>query len=382
MIQTGIHSQCPTAERIWVEVDRNLWKQNYKAISKTVSPVLVAPVLKANGYGLGAREAAAAFCRAGASMIVVSCLKEALEISGICPEILLLGAPVPDEIPAIIENNFAATVPDFETASHFSRCAGLLGTNASVHIKIDTGMGRLGIPVDTAEQEIKQIFSLPHLTIEGIYSHFAAAGLQDKETERQHSSMKTLLAQLQHGGITFSKIHIANSTATAGIREATKLPFTMVRCGLDLHGAHLSITPRPYIVEPVMTLKARLASVRTLPAGASVSYGRTYRIEKPEGERIGVVAIGYADGYPRCLSNKGEMLVRGKRCRVIGRVCMDYTMISLENVPHAKTGDEVVIIGKQKEDCISLAEVARTAETIPYEIICSLGPRVTRHYIN
>jgi alanine racemase len=155
----------------------------------------------------------------------------------------------------------------------------------------------------------------------------------------------------------------------------------MVRSGIDLQGGHFSAQPCPYATRPVLSLKARLLTVRHMPMGAPIGYNRTYRVSKAAGERIGVVSIGYADGYPRHLSNKGVVLVRGQRCPVVGLVCMDYTMISLENVPDAQVGDDVAVIGQQGDEMVSLAEVARAAETIPYELMCSLGPRVERRYV-
>ena len=366
--------------RSWAEIDLSAWRDNFRAVAAAVAPAGVAPVIKANAYGLGARAAGQEFCRAGARFLVVSCIHEALELVDNHTAVLLLGGPLPEEIPCILEAGVSVSVPDLETARLISATARELGCRARVHLKIDTGMGRLGLPLAQARDIIRRIAALPALELEGIYSHFPAALRHDALTLGQVRGLAALIGELEDDGIRFRFRHIANSTATAGLPQATRPPFNMVRCGIDLHGAHLSITPRPYRTRPVLNLKARLLAVRRLPPGTTVSYGRTYRVEHPQGERIGVVTIGYADGYPRCLSNRGQMLVQGDRCRVVGRVCMDYTMVSLENVPAARVGDTVVIIGRQGNETIPLAEVARTAETIPYEIICGLGTRVKRFY--
>ena len=190
-----------------------------------------------------------------------------------------------------------------------------------------------------------------------------------------------LVQDLAAAGLHFNCRHLASSMAVTDIPAACRAPLNMVRCGIDLHCGHLSRLPRAYATRPVFTLKTRLLAVRTLPCGATVGYNRTYTVADPAGERIGVVAIGYADGYPRHLSNQGTMLVRGRRCRVTGIVCMDYTMISLANVPDADVGDEVVVIGTQAGETVSITEVAKAGGTIAYEILCGLGSRVERRYL-
>lgn len=369
------------ASRVWAECDPSAWRHNLRALREYVSPTAVAAVLKANAYGLGARRAAAVLARGGIDYFAVSCLNEALQIADFGVPVLILGGSIPDESDCIIQQGLTATVSDLEMAEHLAARARFLGRSCRVHLKIDTGMGRLGFPVAAAKAPVRRIARMDGLVLEGIYSHFAASGLHDESTSTQYRTLAGLINELAGEGIHFRYRHIANSTAIAGIPAVRNDPFNMVRSGLDLHGAHLSVIPRSYKTRPVLqALKTRLVSVRHLPRGATVSYGRTYEVTRPEGERIGVAAVGYADGYPRCLSNQGAMLVGGKRCPVVGRVCMDYTMLRLDDVPEAQTGDEVVVIGRQGEAQISLGEVARQAETIPYEILCSIGVRVQRRY--
>lgn len=367
--------------RVWVNCDPLAWRHNLQAIRAHVEPAAVCAVLKANAYGLGARRAAQELAAAGVDYLAVSCLPEALEINDFSPPVLILGGSLKDESEAIIANGITATVANVQMAEELDAKARALGKKCTVHVKIDTGMGRLGLPVDEALAPVRRIAEMPGLHVEGMYSHFAAAGYHDEITAAQYRKLAGLIRELQSNSIHFRFCHIANSTAIAGIETVCRPPFSMVRSGLDLHGAHLSVIPRPYPTRPVLqSLKTRLIAVRTLPRGTTVSYGRTYRVASPNGERIGVAAVGYADGYPRYLSNQGKMLVGGRKCPVLGRVCMDYTMLLLDDVPDAQAGDEVVVIGTQENETISLGDVAREAETIPYDILCALGPRVQRRY--
>lgn len=378
---SAVSAQPSGIYRVWIECDESAWAHNFRAIRKHVDPCTLIPVLKANAYGLGAEVAATSLARAGAQLFSVSSLYEARQIRGAGVPVLILGGVLPGEIPQILQDGFTSTVADFAMARLLDAEARRVGCRAKIHMKVDTGMGRLGFRGLEAVDAARALTELPGLELEGIYSHFAAAGRRDALTTRQHESLAELIQALADAGITFRFRHIASSAAIAGIAETRHPPFNAVRSGLDLCGAHLSITPRPYTTRPVMTaLKSRLLSVRHLPVGATVGYGRTYTVSRPGGQRIGTVAIGYADGYPRCLSNFGHMLVRGRRCPVVGRICMDYSMVLLDDVPDARSGDEVVVIGRQGEAEVTLNEVARAAETIPYEIISCLGARIERQY--
>lgn len=368
--------------RVWAEIDVRVWEENFRAIAKVVAPAEVLAVVKANAYGMGAREASQAFARAGARYLAVACIEEGRELLDLGLPVLLLGALLPTEIPVVVGTGLVPSVPDFATAQQLSDAARAIGRTIPVHIQIDTGMGRLGIVLPNARDEVLAISRLPGIRPEGIYTHFPAAGVRDARTYGQITEFAGLIHELREAGCTFQWRHMGNSAAVAGLPEACRAPFNMVRPGLDLHGAHLSCTLRPYTVRPVFSLKSRLVGVRRLPHGATVSYGRTYGVTCPDGECIGTVAVGYADGYPRALSNGGTMSVRGCPCSVVGMVCMDYTMISLNHVPEACPGDEVTVIGNRGEEGVSLAAAARTAGTIPYELMCQLGPRVLRRYIH
>ena len=358
-----------------------MWRRNYRSIAAAIRPAELVPVIKANAYGLGAVEAARAFRAAGAKRFAISCLEEGLQLSAFGLPTLLLGAVLSEEIPEILQAGLIAPITDVEVAGLVSRTAERLRCNAVVHLKIDSGMGRLGISLANARQVIPEIVALPRLKVEGIFSHFPAAELADAPTAAQVAAVTDLIADLQEMGIVFRFKHMANSPAVAHVPCAFRSPFNMARTGIDLHG-HLSADCAPYELKPVVTLKTRLVAVRHLPSGATVSYGRNYTVTDPAGERIGVLAIGYADGYPRHLSGCGTVLVRGTRCPVRGNVCMDFTMVSLQDVPDAEVGDEAVLFGTQGERSLDINEVAEAACTISYELTCRLGPRVKRIYLN
>jgi len=364
--------------RIWAEIDCRQWKRNYKAFARQVEPLFVVPVLKSDGYGLGAGEAAQAFRQAGAKRIAVATLDEAKQLRNSGLEIQFLGVPEPDEIPFIVKNGWIGSVPDIETANLFTRAAVSLNRTAFVHILIDSGMGRLGFLHDQAKEAITYIASLPGVTVEGLYSHFPAAEKGDAFAHEQIKAIDRLKRELTISGINPPYCHMANSYAVSAIPESYRHPFNMVRPGIELHGVSdkgINLIPG---INPVITLKARLVSVRKLPAGHTIGYNRTYTLKQDS--LIGTIAAGYADGYPRSLSNKGKVLIRGYKCPVIGSVCMDYIQVLLDDVPQAKKGEEVVLAGQQKEANIPVEQLAHEAGTIAYEILTRLGHRVERCY--
>jgi len=359
-----------------LEIDLNLLRDNYQKIAKAVSPLNVIPVLKANAYGLGVRPIATALAESGASVFALAELSEALEITDLGIPLQILGAILEDDIPEIICNGIIAPVSDMEGAKMLSVEALKQKCIANCHVSVDTGMGRLGVLQNHAEAFIRELVKLPALNISGIYSHFPFAYEDYDFSCHQVTALIQLIDKLKLDGIEFETIHMANSDGIHNIKPSTQAPFNMVRTGINLYGCFDLDGRKTIELKEILTLKSKLVSVRELPWGSSIGYGRSYRL--PKTMNVGTVAIGYADGLPLSMSNSGRMRINGIDCPIIGRVSMDYTTISLENVPDAKVGDEVICLG----DGITVAEWAKSKGTITYEIICSIGNRVQRNYIN
>lgn len=363
------------APRVWVEVNLARLVENYHAIGRMVAPLDVMPVLKANAYGLGCEPIARALAAAGAPCFGVAEVREAIPLLQLGRPVHILGAILAEEVELMVATALVAPVGDFSTAQALSAEACRQGTVARAHILIDSGMGRLGIPLAQAQETICRIADLPNLRLEGLYSHFPYAYGDAAFSCEQIASVARLLRRLAAGGISFSAIHIANSDGVNNIAASCAEPFTMVRTGINLYGAFDLEGRRRLALSPVLTLKSRLVQIRRLPAGSTIGYGCSHVL--PTDTCVGTVAVGYADGFPLALSNRGYVLIRGRRCLVLGRVSMDYITVSLEAVPESQVGDEVVCLGEG----IAIAEWAEARNTIAYDVICSFGNRVVRTYV-
>ena len=341
-------------------------------LNQAVAPQEVMAVLKAGAYGLGAKKVASALIDAGARRLAVADLHEALELKTHAVPILILGDLIPEEIKPAIESGFELPLGSLEKAQLISEEAQRKHCNVNVHLVIDSGMGRLGIPIEQALEDIQEINQLDGLNLVGLYSHFPVAYTDRDFSLEQIHLMKKLLADLSECGINFDWIHIANSDGIQNIPEACVSPFNLVRTGLNLYGCFDLEGERRVDLQEVVSLKSRLVRVRSLNAGSTLGYGRTYKLEQDQ--LVGTVAIGYADGFP--MSENAGVIVRGQFCLVLGRVSMDYITIDLTKVPEAQSGDDVTCIGEG----ISISDWARWKGTLTYEIICSLGKRVKRLY--
>lgn len=369
--------------RVSVEIDLDALKRNYAKISARVKPADVLSVLKANAYGLGVAEYAKALFDAGCCAFGVAEPYEALELIKILKEsrerveVQILSSVLPDEIEPMVKSGVVLPVVDLSSALLINAAAEKIKKVAKVHIKIDTGMGRLGIPVADAFATVNEIIKLPNLDCEGIFSHCATAyDPKDPATTRQIKAFKSLLADLNKNGVKFRKIHIAASDAINNFPETTKKPFNIVRTGINLHGSFDPNGRKALKLEPVLTLKTRVAQVRELPAGTTLGYGRTWCLNSPH--KIATVSAGYADGFPLAISNRGFVFIGGKRCKILGRISMDYTTVDVTDVPDVKAGDEVICFGKCADDSITPDDWAEIKGTHAYDIICSLGNRVER----
>lgn len=367
--------------RVKLEVDLGKLSENFLEIRRRVAPAQVAAVLKANAYGLGVLPVAETVRAAGAAMFGVAEINEAIELVPLGLPVQILGNLLPDEIAPAVEYGLICPLNDLEMARRISAEAVRQNRVVRGAVTVDSGMGRLGLQVAEAAPEILAMRGLPNLELHAIYSHFSTAYLRyDDYSLQQLTRFKTLLAELAGAGLTFPEVHMAASDALNNFPESTRPPFTLARCGINMYGYYDNSVQQSMQLAPVVELKTRLAAVRTLRAGASIGYGRMHRLLRDT--RVGTIAAGYADGLPLALSNRGYVLVRGRLCPVLGRISMDYTTISLDDVPEAVPGDEVVCFGRQGDRFLPLEEWAPLKGTHAYELLCSIGTRVRRVYRN
>ena len=372
--------------RVWVEASLGKLESNFRRIAAAVKPAQVLCVMKANAYGLGVLPFARALAKTGAAGFGVAEPFEALQLidamkAGDLAEkpVQILSSILPDEIEPMVEAGVTLPVIDLATARLISYAARRLKTVAKVHFKLDTGMGRLGILAKDAPRTIRAVKRLPNLDCEGIFSHCPMAyDPANPFTERQIDLFKSILAELAKDGIKFRKVHIAASDAINNFPRASRPPFNLVRTGINLHGSFDPNGQRALKVEPVLTLKTRIAQVRTLPAGTTLGYGRTWCLNRPT--RVATISAGYADGLPLALSNRGHVIIRGAVCPVIGRISMDYTTVDATDAPDAQPGDEVICLGGSGKSKVTPDDWGVLKGTHAYEIICSLGSRVERIY--
>ena len=366
--------------RVQLEVDLDTLRANFGKIARTVAPCAVLAVLKANAYGLGVRPIAKALAAAGATRFGVAELHEALELVDLGLPVHILGGVLPEEIEPAVGAGLILAITDRATAGRISSESLRQGRVTRCHFKIDTGMGRLGILADEAEALIRDVQRLPGLDCEGIYTHFPMAYHSGSVfTEQQIRIFVALLEQLERVGVRFHLRHIANSDAINNFPRTYQPPFNAVRTGINLYGCFDLEGRRVLDLHSVLTMKTRLTAVRDLPAGMTIGYGCSITLARPT--RVGTVSAGYADGLPTALSNGGHVLVHGRPCPVLGRVSMDYTTVDLNAVPEAQYGDEVICLGGSGAAQVSVEQWARLKGTHPYEVICSIGSRVERRYV-
>jgi alanine racemase len=372
------------ARPTWAEVDLGAVAHNVQAIQGLLQPqTKLMAIVKANGYGHGALQIARTALKHGAEYLGVATLSEGVRLreQGIEAPIIVLGFTPTDQVQEVLDYNITTTLYTLEMAEALSKAATARGERAIGHVKIDTGMGRIGFHTDKASVEvIKKIVSLPGLCVEGLFTHFSAADEEDKSyTRKQLTIFKEFISQLEQEGIHIPLKHAANS---AGLIDMPETHFDMVRAGIILYGLYPSEEVQRNRIKliPAMTLKTRVSFVKNVDAGDCISYGRKYTAQS---ERvIATLPIGYADGYPRSLTHKSQVLLGGRRVPTVGTICMDQLMVDVSSVPQVKIDDEAVIFGNQGQECITVEEIAGKLHTINYEIVCMLSERVPRVYIN
>ena len=365
----------------WAEIDLDALSHNIREIRRvTDARAGIMAVVKANGYGHGAVEVSRVVLENGAARLAVARSAEGVELrmAGIGAPVLVMGYTPVKMIREIAEYKLEQVVYGSDYALELNDQAGRMGVKIPVHIKIDTGMGRLGVVAvcGSAVEEVKKIAALPHLQTEGIFTHFASADSADKTyTKTQMESFLNLLESLRREGLEFPLKHCANSAAIIDLPECG---LNLVRAGISLYGLYPSeeVHKGRLDLHPVMSMKTRVAQVKEVPPGFSVSYGCTYIT--PQKTAIATLPVGYADGYSRLLSSNGEVLVKCRRAPIVGRICMDQCMIDVGHIAGVTSGDEVVLFGRQVSSVLPVEEVARWIGTINYEVVCMVSSRVPR----
>ena len=364
----------------WAEINLAAIAYNIKQVKKLAgNKVDILAVVKADAYGHGAIKVAQKLKKCGVEYFGVATIREAIDLrkNKINRPILVLSPAAPHELSALISYKITPTIADIKTAIYFNKKLRRLGKKIPVHIKIDTGMGRIGFWHKDALNCIKRLSKLNNVILEGIFTHFPSADDDEKFTNSQIALFQELNSNLERNGIIIALKHMANSIAV--IRNKRSY-LNLVRPGLMIYGLYSDTRQKRLIkLKPAMSFKTRITYLKEVGAGRSISYGRTFFTKK--NMKIATLPVGYADGYNRLLSNKADVLIKGKRCPVVGRVCMDHTMVDVTKV-NAKLGDEVVLIGKQGDSEISAEEISKICSTISYEVVCWVSKRVPRIYVD
>lgn len=372
----------------WLEIDRNALIHNLNQIRRRIGPhPQLMAVIKANAYGHGAGEVATICQQAGADYFGVATLNEALALrhSGIHLAILVLGYTPAWLAETLVKEQIAATVYDLETVHALAAAAHHAQTRAVVHVKVNTGMNRLGLPLEAVADFVRALHNLPTIKVEGIFTHFADADQPVQEfAQAQLARFSAVLATLESAALRPPLVHAANSAATLTLPAAH---FDLVRCGIALYGLHPDqvTAPLPAAFQPVLSWKARVAQVRTLTPNEGIGYGRTFVTQQPT--VTAMIPVGYADGFPRAPQHWGSVLIHGQPAPILGRVCMDQTIVDVTAIEQAATqagragvrqGDEVVLIGRQGEATLTAEQIGRRFGTINYEVVSRILARVPR----
>lgn len=365
----------------WVEVSLDALRHNIGAFRQALpADISLMAVVKADAYGHGAVKVAQEAMDCGVDYIGVAFLDEGLELrrAGVTAPILVLGYTPPEGIVPAVEHDITLTVfhDELWPALDLIREGKL-----SVHVKIDTGMGRLGLQADEeAISFLERAVRHPSLNVEGVYTHFASADEADKAyTLEQHGKFERIIGHFRDSGVLFRYVHTGNSAA--GI-DCPELSYNMVRLGIGMYGLYPSgeVNRERVKLEPVMSIKTQMSHIKTLPGDSGISYGVIYRTQGEE--TIATLPIGYADGYSRMLSQKVHALVRGRRVPIVGRICMDQCMANVSGIENPTKDEEVVLMGRQGEEVVSAEELADLLGTVNYEITCMISHRVPRVYVS
>lgn len=373
-----------TYSRAYAAVDLDAVVHNITEMKKGIGrDTKIMAVIKTDGYGHGAVPIAKELEElpfVWGYAVATAEEGQILRRHRIQKPILVLGASFPEQFPVLAEQGMRPNVYSLNMALQIENAMEKTGKKLPIHIKIDTGLSRLGFPMTKeAVEDIVRIHAMPHILLEGVFTHFAKADARDKTmADQQFQSFLHMKEKLREKGVLPTLCHISNS---AGIIDLPKANLDLVRAGISLYGLWPSdeVQKERMALRPVMSLKSRIVFLKELEAGRTISYGATYTVTRPS--RIATIPIGYGDGYPRSLSNKGSVLIHGKRAPICGRICMDQFMVDVTEIPEAAEGDEVVLIGKSGEDIITMEELGELSGRFNYELACCLNKRVPRIYL-
>lgn len=362
----------------FAEIDIGAIRHNLEIIAHIVkSDTKILGVVKADAYGHGMTEVSKAIADC-VDYFGVASIDEAANLRrmGIKKPILVVGAILPEEIEGVLRFNVIQTVSDMDVPRKLSKIARAKNKTVKVHVKIDTGMGRIGFWHENAIGFIKKIAGLKNIVIDGIFTHFPNAEADKVFTYSQISNFKRLVEDLWDNNIDIPVKHTANSIGLVDFKDSH---MNMVRPGLMMYGIYpkKSLMKNIYL-RPALTFKTKIIYLKSAPKGRPISYGMTYVTRKPT--KIATIPVGYGDGYSRHFSNKAEVLIKGVRCPIVGRVCMDMSMVDVGHLKNVKIGDDVILIGRQGREIIRAEELAGLINTIPYEVLCNIGHRVPRIY--
>ncbi|MBQ7580339.1 MAG: alanine racemase [Clostridia bacterium] len=367
-------------KRVYAEIDLGNLVHNLNSVKARTNTEVMA-VVKTDAYGHGAVECSKTLLQNGFCNFAVATAEEAIELceNGVTGRILILGYVFPEDYPSLLEKDVRLTVFDIETAGQIDSAAKALGKRAKIHLKIDTGMGRIGfLPDEKSFSQIVEISKLPNVEIEGIFTHFACADMADKSfTEKQRAVFESFVKKLEDAGVNIPIRHDCNS---AGAMEFDGGFLDMVRSGIINYGLYPSdeVKFEKYDIKPVMSLISHVTLVKEVEAGFTVSYGSTFVAERKT--KLATVPVGYGDGYPRSLSNCGIVLINGKRAPIAGRVCMDQFMVDVTDIPDVERGSRVTLVGEDGEERITVEELSALCGRFNYEFVCDINKRVPRVY--
>ena len=372
----------------WAEISISKLRRNFERVRELAGARRVMAVVKADAYGHGAAQVAKVLAEANASWFGVATVEEALELrkAGVTQPILLLGGLYMSDPAHLVEYNLTPSVSSTARLDTYAECARRFGRPIEFHLKVDTGMGRLGVPLDHLGAFLKHYRELQGLRMSGFFTHLASAeDLVATQTEEQEDRFRRAFAELRAQGFTPEWIHVSNSAALLGGKVFASE--NLVRVGALLYGYCLPLNTLPgrgpatlLDFEPILTLKSRVVYLKDVPSGTPLGYGAAFHTRRLS--RIATVPVGYADGLSRALSNRGRAGVRGSSARIVGNISMDLTLLDVTDIPGVEVGDEVVLIGKSGDCSITALEIAREISTVPYEVLCAIGKRVPRIYVD